>query len=194
MTGNAHTYTHVADPLKDDAIISIQTPSRVGSQENLAAESDHKRDEKAGLPSSTENNVGSKPKLEQQPNGTVSVVSGKNLPEVPHRRIGSHAVNTGKQQYDHSPTGKGITSQSGNLYGKKQSAAADTLGGSTSIGGNTTEEVKQMFSGQNSTNNSIMGQAKTLSPAKMVASQNLNSEFVPEVIEEEASLNGGPSL
>ena len=39
-----------------------------------------------------------------------------------------------------------------------------------------------------------MGQAKTLSPAKMVASQNLNSEFVPEVIEEEASLNGGPSL
>ena len=75
---------------------------------------------------------------------------------MPHRRIGSHAVNTGKHQYDQSPTGKGITSQSGNLYGKKQSAAADTLGGSTSIG-NTTEEVKQMFSGQNSTNNSIGG-------------------------------------
>ena len=51
-----------------------------------------------------------------------------------------------------------------------------------------------MFSGQNSTNNSIVGQAKTLSPAKMVASQNLNSEFVPEVIEEEVSLNGGHSL
>ena len=79
------------------------------------------------------------------------------------------------------------------MYGNKQSAVADTLGGSTSIG-NTTEEVKQMFSGQNSTNNSIVGQAKTLSPAKMVASQNLNSEFVPEVIEEEVSLNGGHSL
>ena len=30
--------------LKDDAIISIQTPSKVGSNENLAAEADNNHD------------------------------------------------------------------------------------------------------------------------------------------------------
>ena len=38
-----------------------------------------------------------------------------------------------------------------------------------------------------------MGHGKNHSPSKMVASQQLNSDF-PEVIEEEASLNGGPSI
>ena len=61
-----------------------------------------------------------------------------------------------------------MTTVSGNLYGKKTSAIMENS--STSIG-NTTEEVRQMFSGQNSTNNSIIGQPKTLSPTKMVASQ-----------------------
>ena len=65
------------------------------------------------------------------------------------------------------------------------------MAGSTSIGGPASEEAKNVYS--NSTTNSVIGQAKTLSPAKMVASQQLNSEF-PEVIEEEQSVNGGPSL
>ena len=61
-------------------------------------------------------------------------------PDVPHRRIGSQAVTTGKQQpYDQSPKGKGLTSQSGNLYGKKSGIVADNS--STSVG-NTTEEVR----------------------------------------------------
>ena len=65
------------------------------------------------------------------------------------------------------------------------------MAGSTSIGGPVSEEAKNVYS--NSTTNSALAQAKALSPAKMVASQQLNSEF-PEVIEEEASVNGGPSL
>lgn len=114
----------------------------------------------------------------------------ENLPEAPHRRVGSHAVATGRNAYEQSPTGKGGISQGGNLQGKKQSAA-ETMAGSTSIGGPVSEEAKNVYS--NSTTNSVIGQAKTLSPAKMVASQQLNSEF-PEVIEEEQSVNGGPSL
>ena len=51
--------------------------------------------------------------------------------------------------------------------------------------------MRQLFSGQ--TSNSGVGLTKTFTPGKMVTSGQLNSEF-PEVIEEEASLNGGPSL
>ena len=47
--------------------------------------------------------------------------------------------------------------------------------------------------GQTTLNSTTGPIAKNYSPSKMVASQQLNSEF-PEVIEEEASLNGGPSV
>ena len=69
------------------------------------------------------------------------------MQEVPHRRIGSHAIVAGKHAYDQSPKSKGISTQSGNLYGKKQSAIINAS--STSVG-NTTDEVRQMLSGQNS--------------------------------------------
>ena len=72
--GKGYASAEAMEALKADAIISIQTPSKVGSKEGT--EDSGRNDERANLAELTENIRRQQQQLESQENGTIKVVSG----------------------------------------------------------------------------------------------------------------------